>query len=185
MSYPHVCRRASELVVREIRWERSLVRRCSRIACRVFALDDFERWRPRLVRFMFFPVGLLVLYWAAWQANRGAVASDHTSAYISFEQSFPLADAWLLGAMLMSVRQLRRRRPSALLWLIVTGGAGVYLFALDLLYDLQHGIYGKSSGGVIELAINLLTITLAVGLLSFAWHFRTELLAEDSGGTPV
>jgi hypothetical protein len=77
--------------------------------------------------------------------------------------------------MLMSVLQLRRRQPSALLWLTVTGGAGVYLVALDVLYDLQHGVYARPQGGVIELGINVLTAALSVGLLRFAWRFRREL----------
>jgi phosphate/sulfate permease len=93
---------------------------------------------------------------------------------------FPWADAWLLGAMIVSVAQLWRRRPSALLWLIVTGGAGVYLFALDVLYDLEHGIYAKPQGSIIELAVNILTFTLSAALLRFAWRFRVELLAAQT-----
>ncbi|HEV2924416.1 MAG TPA: hypothetical protein VGW98_10305 [Solirubrobacteraceae bacterium] len=104
------------------------------------------------------------------------VASDHATVYVAFEQAFPLAEAWLLAAMLMSVLQLWRRRPSALLWLIVTGGAGVYLVALDVPYDLQHGIYATPQGGIIELVINVLTATLGVGVLRHAWRFRLELL---------
>jgi hypothetical protein len=178
VTYPYVCRRASELVVREIEWEAAILRRFAARIREMLALDDFELWRPRLIRVMFFPVALLIAYWAAWFGDRGVVASDSTSAYIAFEQSFPLADAWLLGAMLLSIVQLTRRRPSALIWLIVTGGAGLYLCALDVLYDVQHGIYTKPHGGAIELTINVLTATLSVGLLSFAWRFRRELLDD-------
>jgi len=139
-------------------------------------LNDFELWRRRLMGFMFVPVGMLVTYWALWFGDRGVVASEQASEYIAFEQAFPLADAWLLGAMLLAVGQLWRRRPSALKWLLVTGGAGIYLCALDVLYDMQHGIYAKPNGGAIELTINLLTLTLSVGLLRFAWRFRLQLL---------
>jgi hypothetical protein len=176
MTYPYVCRRAGELVVREARWEVSVARRCSRVVVSVLALHDFELWRIRLIRFMFVPIALLVAYWIAWYADRPLIASDHSVVYVAFEQSFPLADAWLLSAMFVSVIQLWRRRPSALLWLIVTGGAGVYLFALDVLYDLEHGVYASRQGGVIELVINALTVTLSVALLRFAWRFRADLL---------
>jgi hypothetical protein len=176
MTYPYVCRRAGELVVREAQWEVSVARRCSRGVVSVLALHDFELWRTRLIRFMFVPIALLVAYWIAWYADRPLIASDHSVVYVAFEQSFPLADAWLLSAMFISVVQLRRRRPRALLWLIVTGGAGVYLFALDVLYDLEHGVYASRQGGVIELVINVLTVTLSVALLRFAWRFRADLL---------
>jgi hypothetical protein len=178
MSYPYVCRRASELVVSELRWELSLARQFGGAVERVLALHDFELWRSRMMRFMFVPLSLLFAYWIAWFGDRSLVASDHTAAYVAFEQAFPAADAWLLAAMLMSVLQLSRRRPSALLWLIVTGGAGVYLSALDVLYDLEHGIYAKPQGGITELAINVLTVTLSAGLLRFAWRFRLELLGR-------
>jgi hypothetical protein len=179
MTHPYVCRRAGELVVREIRWEVAITRRFGRMVARTLALHDFARWRHRLIRLMLVPAALMVAYWTAWFGDRTLVASDHTAVYVAFEQSFPLADAWLLGAMIVSVTQLWRRRPSALLWLIVTGGAGVYLFALDVLYDLEHGIYAKPQGGMIELAINILTFTLSVALLRFAWRFRVELLAAQ------
>ena len=180
MTHPYVCRRASELVVREWRWELSLARRFRGAVERTLALDEFELWRSRLTRLMFIPAGLLLAYWIAWFTDRGLVASDHAAVYVGFEQAFPVADTWLLAAMLMSVLELRRRHPSALLWLIVTGGAGVYLVALDVLYDLEHGIYGKPQGGLLELGINLVTMTLSVALLRFSWRFRLELLHSDN-----
>ncbi len=48
---------------------------------------------------------------------------------------------------------------------------------MDVLYDLQHGIYSRGDGGAIELAINILTAVLSTGLLASAWDFRNELLA--------
>lgn len=70
-------------------------------------------------------------YWVVWFADRGLLASDDTSGYIAFEQSFPLADAWLAGAALLAAIQLWRRRQSALMWLTILGGAGMYLCAMD------------------------------------------------------
>lgn len=142
----------------------------------LLGLDDFEVWRRRGVWLLSVTAALLVAYWVLWFADRGIVASDHTAPYISFEQSFPLADGWLLGAALAAAIQGWRRRPSALLWLLIVGGAGIYLCALDVLYDLEHGIYAAGQGGAIELAINLATAAMGVGVLSVGWHFRREFL---------
>jgi hypothetical protein len=143
-------------------------------------LGDFEIWRPRVMALLIFTSTLAVVYWVLWFVDRGIVASDHTAGYIGFEQSFLLADGWLLAAALLAAVQLWRRRPSALLWLLVLGGAGVYLCAMDVLYDLEHGIYAKGHGGAIELSINLLTAVLSIGLLTSAWRFRRELLGNST-----
>jgi hypothetical protein len=143
----------------------------------LLGLGHFEAWRWRVIELLIFTAVLLVAYWVAWSTDRGIVASNHTAQYIAFEQSFPLADGWLLAAALIAALQLSRRRPSALMWLLVLGGAGVYLCAMDVLYDLEHGIYSKGHGGMIEFAINILTAVLSTGLLASAWDFRHELLA--------
>jgi hypothetical protein len=124
---------------------------------------------------------LLAGYWVAWLANRSLVASDDTAGYIAFEQAFPLADAWLLATALLAALQLLRRRPTALVWASALGGAGIYLCALDVLYDLQHGIYAKGGAGLVELGINLFTLASGVAILAFAVRFREQLLADPSG----
>jgi hypothetical protein len=136
----------------------------------------FESWRVGVMRWLIVTAALVVAYWVLWFADRGIVASDHTSEYIAFEQSFPLADAWLLTALLVTSIQLWRRSPSALMWVFVVGGAGLYLCAMDVLYDLEHGIYTKGQGGAIELAINIITAVSSIGIMRFGWHFRHALL---------
>lgn len=148
---------------------------------RLLGLGHFETWRARVIALLIFTSALLAAYWVAWFSDRGVLASDHTPQYIAFEQSFPLADGWLLTAALIAALQLWQRRPSALLWLLVLGGAGVYLCAMDVLYDLEHGIYTKGHGGAIELTINILTAVLSIGLLASTWDFRHELLQSSTG----
>jgi hypothetical protein len=121
---------------------------------------------------------VLVAYWALWYTARDVVQSDSTSAYYDFENAFPAADAWLGACVLLAVRAARARRPSALLWLLAGGGAGVYLFCMDVLYDLEHGIYAKGAGGVVELGINLLTLGLSAWFLRWAWSRRDALLSS-------
>lgn len=119
----------------------------------------------------------LVAYWSLWYLARDLVESKSTQAYYDFENAFPLADAWLGLCVLLAMVTARRGSPLALLWLLAGGGAGVYLFCMDVLYDLEHGIYTHGAGGLIELAINLLTLGLSTYFLRWAWRRRDALLA--------
>jgi flavin-dependent dehydrogenase len=138
--------------------------------------EEFELLRPLVTVWLLAAAALLVSYWVAWFTDRALVASAHTSEYVAFEQSFPLADAWLVLTVSMAAIALWQRRPSALIWLTATGGAGIYLFALDVLYDLEHGIYATGVNGLIELLINFVTLVSSAGIISFSWRFREQLL---------
>ncbi len=118
---------------------------------------------------------LVVGYWVAWSLHRSLVASGTGRAYVQFEDAFPLADAWLVVCLVAAARSLLTSRRSALFWLLAGGGAGLYLFAMDVLYDLQHGIWGKGSNGLVELAINVLTLGLSLFVLRWAWARRDVL----------
>jgi hypothetical protein len=125
-------------------------------------------------------VGALVLdvaYWSIWFTSRDTLASEHRAAYYDFENAFPLADAWLGLACLLALVALLRRRPSAHFWLVCSGAAGLYLFAMDLLYDVEHGIFTSGGGGVVEACIVAVTLVFSLTLLRFAWTRRDALLA--------
>lgn len=121
-----------------------------------------------------------VAYWTIWFTNRSWVESDTTHEYVAFENAFPLADAWLGLTCVLAFVALGRRSPTALMWLIAAGSAGMYLFAIDVLYDLQNGIYGKGSGGITEAGINLITLVFSVIALRWAWSRRASLLAGSA-----
>ena len=63
--------------------------------------------------------------------------------------------------------------------LLAAGGAGGYLLAVEVLYNLQHGVWFASQRGVAELLRNLATGAGTVGLFSWTWPRRAELLAGD------
>jgi hypothetical protein len=117
-----------------------------------------------------------VFYWAAWFGHRSLVASVHTSAYYQFENAFPVADGWLVVCLVGAAVTLWARRPVALFWLLAGGGAGLYLFAMDSLYDIEHGIWGKGGNGLVELGINIVTLILSLAVLRWAWLRRHPLL---------
>jgi hypothetical protein len=129
-------------------------------------------------------------YWTIWFSHRAWIASEHTQAYDDFENAFPLADVWLGLACLLALVTLVRRHPSALLWLIAVGAAGLYLGCMDLLYDLEHDIFGKGGGGAFEAVIVAITWVFSVTVLRYAWTRRAQLLAgvpgmpHDSGTHP-
>jgi hypothetical protein len=130
----------------------------------------------------FLLVGAIVLdvvYWILWFTTRSTIASLDTEAYYQFENAFPLADLWLGLACLLALVALRRRRPQALLWLIAAGAAALYLGCMDLLYDLQHGIFSHGFGGAFELVIVLLTWLFSIIVLTWSWHHRDELLNAE------
>ena len=119
-----------------------------------------------------------ILYWALWFAERSWVASNSRPAYYEFENAFPLADGWLAVLCILAWVALGRRRPVAVLWLLAAGGAGIYLFGMDVLYDLENGIYADGAGGIVEAGVNLLTLVFSVIALRWTWSQRTGLLSS-------
>jgi hypothetical protein len=138
-------------------------------------LDDGQR--RRLAAVLWVAAAVVICYWVAWFTHRSLVASEALPAYQQFEDAFPLADAWLVVCLVGAAVTVRARRPSALLFLLAGSGAGLYLFCMDVLYDLQHGIWGKGANGLVELAVNIVTLVLSVGVLRFTWRHREALLA--------
>ena len=138
-----------------------------------------ERSRRRVAYALRAGAALLVLYWAAWLLDRSLLAADTRPAYYEFEGAFFLADAWLATCLVAGARSLTARRSSALLWLLAAAGAGGFLLAVDVLYNLQHGVWFASGRGLTELVRNLATGAGTVGLFTWTWPRRAELLTGD------
>ena len=130
-------------------------------------------------------VAAIVSFWVAWFADRPLVASRTTQAYYDFENAFPLADAWLATCLLVAAWQLGRRRPSALLWLLLASGAGGYLFCMDVLYDIEHGIWGSDAAGAFEGLLNVVTLAISVIVATWTWRNRDLLMGDRSGSARV
>jgi len=115
-------------------------------------------------------IAIDIAYWAAWFIDRDVLASAHTQAYYDFENAFPLADLWLGAACVLALVTLRRESRSAGFWLTCAGSAGLYLFGMDFLYDVENGILTSGGGGVIEAVIVALTLVFSLTVLRFAWN---------------
>ncbi len=117
-------------------------------------------------------------YWAIWFSAPQLVqvfppASPEYSAYVSFEQAFLLADAWLAICALIAALALLMKRENGLLWSLLAGSSAIFLGLMDLLYDFQHGVFAPlTSAGVIELAIVVLLLGLGLTVIVQAWALQ-------------
>ena len=141
-------------------------------------------------RFLGLTIGLVVAafvsmlaYWGIWFfGNRQWIASLDTPAYYVFENAFPAADGWLTFACAMGGWTLWKRRPTALFWLLTGGSAAVYLGLMDVLFDLENGVYLAPRGdwGAVgtEIAINVYALGVGVWALWFGWAHRRYFLSR-------
>jgi hypothetical protein len=143
------------------------------------------RGRIAIACVMFFAAAIIVAYWLIWfGVDRDILASSHADYYYRFENAFPAADAWLGITLLVGALGILRLRPWGLLATLLAGGAGIYLGCMDVLFDLENGIYQPPRGGdpsavVIEATINVLTFGLGVLVISWVWRQRRWLLRGD------
>ena len=141
--------------------------------------------RSRLAGLLIAVAAITALYWILWFSDRGLLASRSSPAYYQFENAFPLADAWWAVALMAAAVTLVKKQPLAFGALLVAGGAGMYLFWMDFLYDAEHDIWTHGSGGIIEAVINVATVLINGGLLAWTWRHRGALLADSAPGTPA
>jgi hypothetical protein len=121
----------------------------------------------------------MIAYWSIWFfVDRSWLASLDTPSYFVFENSFPAADGWLTVACALGAWALWKRRASALLWLLAGGSASIYLGLMDVLFDLENGIY-KLGGGAMatEVAINVYSLGVGLWAMRFGWRNRTWFLS--------
>jgi hypothetical protein len=140
------------------------------------------RWVSRILLFL---AAIIGLYWGLWFGNRSLVASETAGYYVKFEDAFPVADGLLTLALISTAWTLRRGKSTSLLWGLMATGGGFYLGGMDVLFDIEHGIWSKGAGGAIELAINVLTLSAAVVFGRWLWTRRRMLDREtEAVATP-
>ena len=116
-----------------------------------------------------------LLYWLLFFAT-GVVQTSQDPVYLGFERAFPAADAWLAVAAIVCAEGLRRRRAWAVLYGIAAGSAFIYLGLMDLLYDLEHGVYVQPSPDTAtEMAIVVCCFVFGPFLVRYVWRHRRWL----------
>ena len=114
-----------------------------------------------------------VAYWIAFFAGGETLHSSETDAYLAFEHAFPAADAWMAACAAAAAVGLARRRPWGVLAGVAAGSAIVFLGLLDVLFNLEHGLYRVRSGAMAaEIVINVFCLGIGPFFLWYFWRYR-------------
>ena len=115
---------------------------------------------------------ITVAYWIVWYLVPGGEQMlsvlPGDAAHNRFENAFLAADLWMAFAAAMAALRLLTNANKASAWLYMAGSAGLYLAGMDVLYDVQNGIYALVSnpaqqGAVVtEMVINAGTLLFAL-----------------------
>ena len=117
-----------------------------------------------------------VAYWLAFFGAGDALHADESDVYVTFEQAFPAADMWMASAAAASVVGLRLGRSWAVPAGIAAGSALVFLGLLDVLFDLEQGLYARRSGAMaVEVVINVFCLLLGPFVMRWFWRHRRRL----------
>ncbi len=133
------------------------------------------RHRRSLVALLWVSFAAIVAYWGVWFFGpRGWLASLDTREYVVFENAFPVADAWLAITYAGAAFTLTRAKPSMAFWLIAAGSGSLYLAGMDILFDLENGVYHTGSGALVEIVINAFSLGLGGWCLSCGWSISAR-----------
>jgi hypothetical protein len=140
--------------------------------------------RRAMIGLLWFGSIATVAYWVVWFGiNRSWLATLDTPAYYTFENAFPASDAWMAATAALGAVALQRRQATALLWMLLAGSASVYLAGMDILFDLENGVYrlGDPGGVAVEAFINVGCLVGGLAIVAFAWRHRRHLLGIGPG----
>jgi hypothetical protein len=116
-----------------------------------------------------------ILYWVAFFTS-GVVQATQDSCYLAFERAFPAADACTAATAIAAAIALWRGRPAAVLFGIASGSGFVFLGLMDVLYNVEHGMYAVGSAEMAnEIVINVFCLTVGPAAIAYAWRNRRDL----------
>jgi len=115
-------------------------------------------------------------YWANYfLAGDVRVLPDYW--YSAFEDSFPVADGWMALCMLVAGIGLWRGTRAGALFGLMAGSALIYLAAMDITFNVEHGLYAllpKSGPMLTEAWINASSLGLGIATLVMSWRAATR-----------
>jgi len=124
----------------------------------------------------------ILLYWITWFLAPELIQSlkpdsPEYACYVTYEQSFPLADAYVAAAALIGAIGLWKMRPWGFLSMMLVAGGAIFLGLMDLSYDLEHGIFiPLSVESATELLIVVLLLSLGPVVVLLLWKNRKLFL---------
>lgn len=115
-------------------------------------------------------------YWAAFAA--GPARTESAPAYLDFERSFPLADAYLAGMSAVAATRCWRGDERAVPVGLMASSASIVVGLLDVLYNARHGKYRAMDGAMAtEAAINASMVLGGVLVARRLWGARDRFAA--------
>jgi hypothetical protein len=116
-----------------------------------------------------------IFYWISF-FTAGSVQATGDECYLAFERAFPAADGWTAVAAILAGFALWRRRPAAVLFGIAAGSAFVFLGLIDVLYNLENGMYALGNTEMAaEALINVFCLSVGPAAIGYAWRYRAVL----------
>ena len=118
----------------------------------------------------------VIAFWNSFFTS-GAVAMGDSQAYLEHEQSFPLADGYMVVCCLICAVGLFKRRSWALVSGVMAGSAIIFLGLMDTLYSIQQGIFAAMDFAAAEaFAISAVCLILGPATIIYLWRNRAHLL---------
>jgi len=142
------------------------------------------RDRPRIISVLIglnvFAAVATVLYWIAFFTMPEAIQTrPGDPVYLAFELAFPLADSWLVVAATLGAIGLWKMRDWGFLFTLLAGSAAIFLGLMDLLFDLENGIFVPLTfEALTELAIVVLLLSLGPFAIVATWRQRHLFLGR-------
>ncbi|MGO9603719.1 MAG: hypothetical protein ACLQAT_10045 [Candidatus Binataceae bacterium] len=125
-------------------------------------------WRgPMAARVILWIIAIVTpLYWIIFFATGNLTPSPSDFGY-RFEIAFPAADLLMAAAAAIAAIGLARGARWGRAMALVTAGAALYLAGMDILFDLENGVYllGRSQTAV-EATINVSCVAFGIYLLA-------------------
>jgi hypothetical protein len=118
----------------------------------------------------------VIMFWNSFFTS-GAVSMGDSQAYLEHEQSFPLADGYMVICCLICAVGLFKLRSWALVFGVMAGSAIIFLGLMDTLYSIQQGIFAAMDVAALE-AFVICGVCLILGPVTiiYLWRNRAHLL---------
>ncbi|MBA4372269.1 MAG: hypothetical protein C0402_05355 [Thermodesulfovibrio sp.] len=120
------------------------------------------------------------LYWILWNVIPSLVQtfspdSPQFAQYVAYQNSFLMADTWLAVSALLGAVGLNRRKAWGLLFMVIGASSAIFLGLMDLIFDLQHGVFDcLSAAAATEGAIVLTLLSVGPLAIVLSWMQGTR-----------
>lgn len=112
-----------------------------------------------------------IYYWLDFYL-RGTVRVIQEDWYIKFEKAFPIADLWMAACALLGAVGLLTEQTYGLLFSMLAASSLIFLALMDITFNIENKLYrlvDTSREMVVELMINLWSLTLGIVLIVYLW----------------